>query len=53
MLRHTHAYQVLKTGRSLPYVQKRLGHQSLNYLSLYTQMPESEELQLLDEAEFK
>ncbi len=53
MLRHTHAYQILKKGRSLPYLQKRLGHQSMNYLALYAQMPEMEEKDLLDEAEFK
>lgn len=53
MFRHTHAYQILKKGRSLPYLQKRLGHQSMNYLALYTQMPESEEKELLDGAEFK
>jgi site-specific recombinase XerD len=53
MFRHTHAYQILKKGRSLTYVQKRLGHQSMNYLALYTQMPEGEEKELLDEAEFK
>lgn len=51
--RHTHAYQILKKGRSLPYLQKRLGHQSMNYLALYAQMPEKEEQQLLDDAEFK
>ncbi len=53
MLRHTHAYQILKKGRSLPYLQKRLGHQSMNYLALYAQMPEIEEKELLDNAEFK
>ena len=53
MLRHTHAYQILKKGRSLTYLQKRLGHQSMNYLALYAQMPEEEEQELLDEAEFK
>lgn len=51
--RHTHAYQILKKGRSLPYLQKRLGHQSMNYLALYAQMPEKEEQKLLDDAEFK
>jgi site-specific recombinase XerD len=53
MFRHTHAYQVLKKGRSLPYLQKRLGHLSMNYLSLYSQMSEKEEAELLNEAEFK
>lgn len=53
VFRHTHAYQILRKGRSLAYVQRRLGHQSMNYLSLYTQMPEEEEKELLDEAEFK
>ncbi len=53
MFRHTHAYQILKKGRSLTYLQKRLGHLSMNYLALYTQMPEGEERELLDEAEFK
>ncbi|MCD4655609.1 tyrosine-type recombinase/integrase [bacterium] len=53
MFQHTHAYQILKKDRSLPYLQKRLGHQSMNYLALYTQMPEGEEKELLDGAEFK
>jgi site-specific recombinase XerD len=53
MFRHTHAYQILKKGKSLTYLQKRLGHQSMNYLALYTQMPEQEEKELLDGAEFK
>ena len=53
MFRHTHAYQVLKKGRSLTYLQKRLGHQSMHFLSLYTQMQEEEEQELLDDAEFK
>ena len=53
MFRHTHAYQVLKKGRSLTYLQKRLGHQSMHYLALYAQMPETEEKQLLNDAEYK
>ena len=53
MFRHTHAYQILKKGRSLPYLQKRLGHQSMHYLALYAQMPELEEEELLNGAEFK
>lgn len=53
MFRHTHAYQVLKKGRSLTYLQKRLGHQSMHFLSLYAQMTVEEEQELLDEAEFK
>lgn len=53
MFRHTHAYQILKKGNSLTYLQKRLGHQSMNYLALYTQMPEQEEKELLNGAEFK
>ena len=53
VFRHTHAYQVLKNGRSLPYLQKRLGHQSMNFLALYAQMPETEEMELLNTSEFK
>ncbi|HLC17291.1 MAG TPA: tyrosine-type recombinase/integrase [Thermodesulfovibrionia bacterium] len=52
IFRHTHAYQILKHGRSLPYLQKRLGHQSMNFLALYAQMPETEEMELLNGAEF-
>lgn len=51
--RHTHAYKLLEEGRSLTYIQKRLGHQSMTYLVLYTQMPENKETELLDKAEFK
>lgn len=53
MFRHAHAYRILKKGRSLAYLQKRLGHQSMNYLALYAQMPEGEEKTLLDDAEFR
>jgi len=52
MFRHTHAYQILKTGKNLAYLQKRLGHQSFKYLALYAQMPEDEEKELVDNAEF-
>ncbi len=53
MFRHTHAYQLLKNDRGLPYLQKRLGHKNLNFIALYTQMPEEEELELLNETEFR
>ncbi len=49
MLRHSHAYAVLKKTKSLAYVQKRLGHQSQAYLARYTQMPVEEETQMLEE----
>mgnify|MGYP001601465083 CR=1 FL=1 len=45
--------QIFIKGKSLTSLQKRLGHQSMNYLALYTQMPEQEEKELLDGAEFK
>jgi site-specific recombinase XerD len=52
-LRHTHAYHLLESGRDLAYIQKRLGHQSMQFLVRYTQMPEAQEAEMLDTIEFK
>lgn len=48
MLRHTHALDIMKRTKDLTYVQRRLGHQSLNFIARYTQMTAEEEFDVLD-----
>lgn len=50
-LRHTHAYRLLQKGQDLVLVQRRLGHRSMTYLSLYTQLPDEMERAIIDDIE--
>ncbi|MBN1550388.1 site-specific integrase [bacterium] len=48
--RHTHAYKLIAKS-DIAQVQKRLGHKRPDLVVLYAQMPESEEIDLINEVE--
>lgn len=43
----------IHNSHGLAHIQKRLGHQPMQLLVHYTQMPEAQEAEMLDDIEFK
>lgn len=52
VFRHTHAYKLIAKS-NIAQVQKRLGHKRPDLVVRYAQMPESEEMKLIDDIEQK